>query len=81
MRKLSIIPGVTLVIVLSVALSGCNLLFGNVQGKMAFRDANGLYQAQDYRGAAEMYEETLAKARGFLSAIQLRTGSQWVLHQ
>ena len=27
------------------------------------------------------YEETLAKARGFLSAIQLRTRSDWVLHQ
>ena len=26
------------------------------------------------------YEETLAKARGFLSAIQLQTRSEWVVH-
>lgn len=60
MRKLSTIAGGTLAIVLGVALSGCGY-FDGLQGKMAFRDANGLYQAQDYRGAAEMYEETLAE--------------------
>ena len=60
MRKLSTIPGVTLAIVLGVALSGCNY-FDGIQGKMAFKDANSLYQAQDYRGAAELYEETLAE--------------------
>ena len=60
MRKLSTIAGGTLAIVLGVALSGCGYV-GGLQGKMAFRDANGLYQAQDYRGAAEMYEETLAE--------------------
>ena len=60
MRKLSTITGGTLAIVLGVALSGCNY-FDGLQGKMAFRDANGAYQAQQYREAAELYEETLAE--------------------
>ena len=60
MRKLSTIAGGTLAIVLGVALSGCNY-FDGLQGKMAFRDANGLYQQQQYREAAELYEETLAE--------------------
>jgi tetratricopeptide (TPR) repeat protein len=44
---------------LGVAFAGCSQV-GGLKGKMAFKDANGLYQQQDYRKAAEKYEEALA---------------------
>lgn len=43
-----------------VAVTGCSQI-ANLQARLTFRDANGLYQAQDWEGAAEKYEETLAK--------------------
>ena len=49
----------TLVAVLAVALSGCNQV-GVLKAQMAFKDANQLYQRQDWRGAAEKYEEAIA---------------------
>jgi tetratricopeptide (TPR) repeat protein len=44
---------------LGVAFAGCSQVEG-LKAKMAFKDANSLYQQQDYRKAAEKYEEALA---------------------
>ncbi|MGH9350451.1 MAG: tetratricopeptide repeat protein [Vicinamibacterales bacterium] len=57
MRKLSI-AAVALVAGLGVPLAGCSQVAG-LKAKMAFKDANVLYQQQDYRKAAEKYEEAI----------------------
>jgi len=57
MRKFTMAAGV-LVAGLSMALAGCSQV-GGLKAKMAFKDANSLYQQQDYRKAAEKYEEAL----------------------
>lgn len=44
---------------LGLATAGCSQ-FQALKAKMAFKDANQLYQQQDYRGAAEKYEEAIA---------------------
>jgi tetratricopeptide (TPR) repeat protein len=44
---------------LGLAVTGCGQV-ANLQARMAFREANGLYQAQDWSAAAEKYEEVLA---------------------
>ena len=60
MRKFSSKAGVlALVAVLAVAVSGCSQV-GVLKAQMAFKDANQLYQRQDWKGAAEKYEETIA---------------------
>lgn len=60
MRKCSSRAGVfALVAVLAVAVSGCNQI-GTLKGQLAFKDANQLYQRQNYREAAEKYEEAIA---------------------
>lgn len=53
--------GATLAIVagLTLVLAGCSQV-NMLKAKMAFKDANALYQGQDYRGAAAKYEEALA---------------------
>src|ERR687895_2743768 len=53
----------TLVLVggLSVASAGCGYV-NMLKARMAFQDANGLYSAQDYRGAMEKYEEAIELA-------------------
>jgi tetratricopeptide (TPR) repeat protein len=48
----------TLVAVLAVTLSGCSQI-GVLKGQMALKDANQLYQRQDYKGAAVKYEEAI----------------------
>jgi tetratricopeptide (TPR) repeat protein len=48
---------------LGVVAAGCGQV-GLLKGKMAFKDANQFYQQQDYKAAAEKYEETLAACRG-----------------
>jgi tetratricopeptide (TPR) repeat protein len=48
-----------LVALLAVAVSGCSQI-GMLKGQMAFKDANQLYQRQDYRNAAAKYEEAVA---------------------
>jgi tetratricopeptide (TPR) repeat protein len=48
-------------IVAAVAVSACSQ-FGNLQAKKAFKDANTMYQAQNYREAAAKYEEAIAAA-------------------
>jgi tetratricopeptide (TPR) repeat protein len=50
---------VALVVGLGVALAGCDRI-GMLKAKMAFKSANTLYQQQDYRKAAQKYEEALA---------------------
>jgi tetratricopeptide (TPR) repeat protein len=57
MRKFSMAP-VALAAALGVALAGCGQV-ANLKARMAFRDANALYQQQDYRKAAEKYEEAI----------------------
>jgi len=45
--------------IVAVAAAGCGQI-GMLKAKMAFKDANALYQGQDYRAAAQKYEEVLA---------------------
>jgi tetratricopeptide (TPR) repeat protein len=47
------------VAVASVAVAGCNQ-YNGLKAKRAFRDANGLYQSNDYKGAIEKYEQVVA---------------------
>ena len=45
-------------VIAAVAVSGCGQL-GNLQAKKAFKDANAMYQSQNYEGAAARYEEAI----------------------
>jgi cytochrome c-type biogenesis protein CcmH/NrfG len=54
---------VALTVVLGLATTGCSKI-GLIKAMMAFKDANQLYQQQDYRAAAEKYEATVAACRG-----------------
>jgi tetratricopeptide (TPR) repeat protein len=56
-------PLCALIAALGFITAGCSQ-FGLLKGKMAFKDANTFYQQQDYKAAAEKYEETLAACRG-----------------
>jgi tetratricopeptide (TPR) repeat protein len=58
-KSWSRVMGFGLLAVMAVAASGCGQI-GMLKAKMAFKDANLLYQNQDYRAAAEKYEEVLA---------------------
>ena len=59
MRKFWSQPSVlTLVVLLAVAVSGCSQI-GVLKGQMALKDANQLYQRQDYKAAAAKYEEAI----------------------
>jgi predicted Zn-dependent protease len=49
--------------VLSLAVAGCGQI-GMLQAKMAFKDANQMYQGQDYRAAAAKYAEAIDLCRG-----------------
>ena len=44
---------------LATAATGCNQ-YNGLTAKRTFRDANGLYQASDYKGASAKYEEVVA---------------------
>ena len=46
---------------LAVAAGGCGKV-GELKAKKAIKDANQAYQAQDYKKAAELYEETIQAA-------------------
>jgi tetratricopeptide (TPR) repeat protein len=50
--------GALLIAALAVAASGCSQI-GVLKGQMALKDANQLYQRQDYRAAAAKYEEAI----------------------
>jgi tetratricopeptide (TPR) repeat protein len=52
--------------VLGLAAAGCGQV-GMLKGRMAFREATNAYKAQDYRLAAEKYEETINECRGTAS--------------
>src|SRR5215208_6161652 len=59
MRKLLSLPGtVALMVALAVAQTGCTQV-GVLKGRMALRDAVKFYQRQDYKQAAQKYEEAL----------------------
>ena len=60
MRKFSTQAVFVGIVGVSLLAAGCGQV-ANLQARMSFREANGLYQAQDWEGAAEKYEETLAK--------------------
>jgi tetratricopeptide (TPR) repeat protein len=57
MRKLPIRAAVLVFIAAGVA--GCSQI-GVLKAQLAFKDANQLYQRQDYKGAAAKYEEAVA---------------------
>jgi tetratricopeptide (TPR) repeat protein len=59
MRKFSNATVLALVAGASLSLVGCGKV-GELKARMAFKDANVLYQAQDYRRAAQKYEEAIA---------------------
>ena len=51
---------VAVVLGLSLAVSGCGQYsYAKLRGKKIFRDANAMYQQQDYKRAAELYQEVL----------------------
>jgi tetratricopeptide (TPR) repeat protein len=59
MRKFSSLAGVLSVAALSLTVAGCDQI-ANLKGRMSFREGNTLYQAGDWKGAAEKYEEVVA---------------------
>ena len=59
---------VAAVALVSVAVTGCSQYAG-LKAKRQFRDANGMYQASDYKGAVAKYEEVTA-----LSEARRRSG-------
>jgi tetratricopeptide (TPR) repeat protein len=60
MRKVLSTAGVIAVVAAAGASAGCGQI-GALKGKMAFKDANTLYAAQNYPAAARRYEEAIAK--------------------
>jgi tetratricopeptide (TPR) repeat protein len=59
MRKFSKGAVIAALVGVSVSVGACSKV-GELKARMAFKDANALYQAQDYRRAAQKYEEALA---------------------
>ena len=59
MRKSSSRAVFWCVVALSLMVVGCGQIAG-LQARMAFREGNNLYQAQDWVMAAEKYEEVAA---------------------
>ena len=54
----------------SVASAGCGY-YNGLTAKRTFRDANGLYQSSDYKGAAAKYEEVVALPEDVLHQFHL----------
>lgn len=54
----------------SVASAGCGY-YNGLKAKRTFRDANGLYQSNDYKGAAAKYEEVVALPEDVLHQFHL----------
>jgi tetratricopeptide (TPR) repeat protein len=63
MRKFSSQAAVALAATLAFAVAGCSQV-SMLKGRMAFKDATAAYKAQDYRTAAEKYEETIVECKG-----------------
>lgn len=60
MRKVSSAAGaIAIVTAIGATVAGCGQI-GMLKGKMAFKDANALYGAENYAGAAKRYEDALA---------------------
>ncbi|MBI3047102.1 MAG: tetratricopeptide repeat protein [Acidobacteria bacterium] len=59
MRKFSSLAVFSLVVGLSLVLTGCSQV-RTLQARLAFREANGLYQGQEWKEAAQKYEEVIA---------------------
>jgi tetratricopeptide (TPR) repeat protein len=58
LRGLGRVASVALVLALAATLVGCSQ-YGKLQAKRAFKDANLLYQQQEYKKAAALYEEAI----------------------
>src|SRR5262245_11688660 len=58
-KSWSRVVAVGLLAAAAMAVTGCGQI-GMLKAKMAFKDANALYQGQDYRAAAKKYEEVLS---------------------
>jgi predicted Zn-dependent protease len=59
MRKVSSAAGLVAVVA-AVGAAGCGQV-GMLKGKMAFKDANAAYTAQNYTAASKKYEEAIAQ--------------------
>jgi tetratricopeptide (TPR) repeat protein len=56
--RLSAVATVAFAVVIGVTAAGCAQV-GALKGQMAFKEANGLYQAQKYKDASVKYEEAI----------------------
>jgi hypothetical protein len=61
---------VAAVAALAVAAAGCSQ-YNGLKAKRTFRDANGLYQSNDYKVAATKYEQVTALDEGTLHQFHL----------
>jgi tetratricopeptide (TPR) repeat protein len=59
LRGLGRIASLALVVALAAGMVGCSQ-YGKLQAKRAFKDANVLYQQQEFKKAAALYEEAIA---------------------
>src|SRR5438046_2409868 len=55
---------------LAVAAAGCSQ-YNGLKAKRTFRDANGMYQSSDYKGAAAKYEQVVALDESVLHQFHL----------
>jgi tetratricopeptide (TPR) repeat protein len=56
-----------IVAVLAIATGACSKV-GNLQARKSFKEANGLYQGQNYKEAVAKYQEVLASDPNFMTA-------------
>ena len=61
---------VAFVVAVGIATTGCSQ-YNGLKAKRTFRDANGLYQSSDYRGAAVKYEQVVALDQDTLTKFSL----------
>ena len=61
---------VAVVAAASVAVAGCSQ-YNGLKAKRAFRDANGMYQASDYKPAIGKYEQVTALSEDTLHQFHL----------
>ena len=61
---------VAVVVAVGVATTGCSQ-YNGLTAKRTFRDANGLYQSSDYKGAAAKYEAVVALDQDTLNKFSL----------
>ena len=63
-RSKAILAGTA--VILAVASGACSRV-GNLQARKAFKEANGMYQAQNYKEAIAKYDEVLASDPNFVT--------------